>query len=98
VDVDADSKLIVSWLVGGRDAENAAEFMGDLQWRLANRVQLTTDGHGACLSAVQEAFGIDVDYAQLVKIYGNAPKGAKAQPNARASRRTALLATPSNRT
>ena len=77
--LDADSKLIVSWLVGGRDAEYALEFMSDLQGRLANRVQLTTDGHGAYLSAVEETFGIDVDYAQLVKIYGAAPESAKGR-------------------
>ena len=77
--LDADSKLIVSWLVGGRDAEYSVEFMGDLQARLANRVQLTTDGHGAYLRAVDETFGIDVDYAQLVKIYGAAPDSAKGR-------------------
>jgi IS1 family transposase/lambda repressor-like predicted transcriptional regulator len=77
--IDADSKLIVSWLVGGRDAEYALEFMTDLQSRLANRVQLTTDGHGAYLRAVEETFGIDVDYAQLVKIYGAAPESAKGR-------------------
>jgi IS1 family transposase len=77
--LDADSKLIVSWLVGGRDAEYALEFMSDLQGRLANRVQLTTDGHGAYLRAVEETFGIDVDYAQLVKIYGAAPESAKGR-------------------
>ena len=77
--LDADSKLIVSWLVGGRDAEYAVEFMADLQVRLANRVQLTTDGHGAYLRAVEDTFGIDVDYAQLVKIYGAAPDSAKGR-------------------
>ena len=68
--LDADSKLIVSWLVGGRDAEYANAFMQDVADRLANRVQLTTDGHGAYLDAVEGAFGIDVDFAQLVKLYG----------------------------
>lgn len=68
--LDADSKLIVSWLVGGRDAEYANEFMLDVASRLANRVQLTTDGHGAYLDAVEGAFGADVDFAQLVKLYG----------------------------
>jgi IS1 family transposase len=77
--LDADSKLIVSWLVGGRDAEYALEFMDDLRQRIANRVQLTTDGHGAYLQAVEEAFGIDVDYAQLVKLYGAAPDGSKGR-------------------
>lgn len=73
--LDADSKLIVSFLVGGRDAEYAMEFMDDLRSRLANRVRLTTDGHRAYLEAVEGAFGADVDYAQLVKIYGAAPEG-----------------------
>ncbi|MCE2493095.1 MAG: DDE-type integrase/transposase/recombinase [Alphaproteobacteria bacterium] len=71
--LDSDSKLIVSWLVGGRDSEYAIAFMDDLQSRLANRVQLTTDGHSAYLEAVEDAFGGDVDYAQLVKLYGEAP-------------------------
>ena len=74
--LDADSKLIVSYLVGGRSAEYAAEFMEDVASRLAARVQLTTDGHGPYLAAVEGAFGIDVDYAMLVKIYGGG--GSKA--------------------
>ncbi len=69
--IDADTKLIVSYLVGGRDAEYAMWFMDDLRARLANRVQLTTDGHRAYLEAVEGAFGADVDYAQLVKLYGS---------------------------
>lgn len=68
--LDSDSKLIVSYLVGGRDSEYAMAFMDDLRDRLANRVQLTTDGHKAYLQAVEEAFGADIDYAQLVKLYG----------------------------
>lgn len=72
--LDSDSKLIVSWLVGGRDGEYAIEFMDDLRSRLANRVQLTTDGHKAYLEAVEGAFGGDVDYAQLIKLYGDAPQ------------------------
>lgn len=72
--LDSDSKLIVSYLVGGRDSEYAMEFMDDLRGRLANRVQLTTDGHKAYLRAVEEAFGADVDYAMLVKLYGEGPK------------------------
>lgn len=71
--LDADSKLIVSWLVGGRDAGYATEFMQDVADRLANRVQLTTDGHRAYLEAAEAAFGSDVDYAQLVKLYGAGP-------------------------
>jgi IS1 family transposase len=68
--IDADSKLIVSYLIGSRDAECADWFMDDVRQRLANRVQLTTDGHTAYLSAVERNFGGGVDYAQLVKIYG----------------------------
>ena len=71
--IDADSKLIVSHFVGGRDGECAMMFMDDVAKRLATRVQLTTDGHRAYLDAVEGAFGCDVDYAQLVKIYGAAP-------------------------
>ena len=73
--IDADSKLICNWFVGGRDADFANHFMGDLAARLNNRVQLTTDGHKAYLSAVDGAFANDIDYAQLVKLYGNAPQG-----------------------
>lgn len=69
--IDADSKMILSYLVGGRDSEYAMWFMDDLASRLANRVQLTSDGHRAYLEAVEGAFGADVDYAQLVKLYGS---------------------------
>ena len=68
--IDADSKMILCYFVGGRDGECAMWFMDDLAARLANRVQLTSDGHRAYLEAVEGAFGCDVDYAQLVKIYG----------------------------
>ena len=71
--LDADSKLIVSYLVGGRDAGYASEFMHDVASRLANRVQMTTDGHKAYLDAVEDAFGADIDYAQLIKLYGDSP-------------------------
>lgn len=74
---DADSKLTVSWLVGGRDAGYAHEFMQDVASRLANRVQLTTDGHKPYLEAVEGAFGAGVDYAQLVKVYGQTPEGQR---------------------
>jgi IS1 family transposase len=77
--LDSDSKLIVSWLVAGRDSEYAMEFMDDLRARLANRVQLTTDGHKAYLEAVEGAFGGDVDYAVLQKLYGTAPEAAKGR-------------------
>ena len=77
--LDADSKMIVSYLVGGRDAAYAEAFMQDVGERLANRVQLTTDGHKAYLEAVEGVFGADVDYAQLVKIYGDVPESAKGR-------------------
>ncbi|GIL03234.1 MAG: transposase [Alphaproteobacteria bacterium] len=77
--IDADSKLAISWLVGGRDSEYAMAFMDDLAKRLANRVQLTSDGHKAYLEAVEGAFGADVDYAMLVKLYGTAPDAAKGR-------------------
>jgi IS1 family transposase len=77
--IDADTKLIVSWLVGGRDGEYAMAFMDDLRSRIENRVQLTTDGHKAYLQAVEGAFGGDVDYAVLHKVYGNAPESAKGK-------------------
>jgi len=73
--LDADTKLICSWMVGGRDAGAAYDFMQDLASRLANRIQLTTDGHAAYLSAVDNTFGNDIDYAMLVKIYGATREG-----------------------
>lgn len=77
--IDAETKLVMSWLVGGRDSEYAMAFMDDLAKRLANRVQLTSDGHKAYLEAVEGAFGADIDYAMLVKIYGNPPESAKGR-------------------
>lgn len=77
--LDADSKMILSYFVGGRDGECAMWFMDDLAARLAKRVQLTSDGHKAYLEAVEGAFGCDVDYAQLVKLYGNAPETFKGR-------------------
>ena len=68
--IDADSKLIVSYLVGGRDAEYAVAFIQDLAERVTGRFQLTSNGLNAYLGAVEDAFGIDIDYAQLVKVYG----------------------------
>jgi IS1 family transposase len=73
--IDSDSKLIVSYFVGDRSSQSAIVLMDDLRARITKRVQLTTDGHRAYLEAVEGAFGGDVDFAQLVKIYGE-PKGA----------------------
>jgi IS1 family transposase len=77
--LDADTKLLITWLVGGRDSDYAIAFMDDLRDRLANRVQLTSDGHRAYLEAVEGAFGGDVDYAQLVKVYGAVSESAKGR-------------------
>jgi IS1 family transposase len=77
--IDADSKLVPSWLVGSRDAGCATEVMQDLVSRLSNRVQITTDGLKAYVSAVEEAFGGEVDFAQLHKIYTNAPNGPETR-------------------
>jgi len=68
--LDADTKLCVSYLVGGRDGGWAKEFMQDCARRIKGRVQITTDGHKAYLEAVEDAFGADIDYAMLQKIYG----------------------------
>jgi IS1 family transposase len=76
---DADTKLVPCWHVGTRDGEAAMEFIDDLASRLANRVQLTTDGHKAYLYAVDAAFGGEVDFAQLVKLYGAAPESSKGR-------------------
>ncbi len=75
----ADSKLICNWFIGGRDADFATLFMDDLADRLSHRVQLTTDGHKAYLNAIENAFGNEIDYAQLVKLYGAAPESAKGR-------------------
>ncbi len=77
--LDAESKLIISYFVGGRDGGCAAWFIDNLATRLANRVQLTSDGHKAYLEAVEGAFGADIDYAQLVKLYGATPEAAKGR-------------------
>ncbi len=75
--IDAETKLIPSWLVGLRNLECAIAFTNDLKARLTNRVQITTDGHKMYLEAVENAFGTEVDYAQLVKLYGEAPESER---------------------
>jgi IS1 family transposase len=74
--IDAETKLIPSWRIGDRSGATAIEFVCDLSRRLANRVQITSDGHRAYLEAVEAGFGADVDYAQLVKLYGEVPHPA----------------------
>lgn len=69
----ADTKLVASWMVGSRDGESANTFIADLAGRLANRVQLTTDGHKVYVNAVEQAFGADIDYAMLIKLFGEGP-------------------------
>lgn len=73
--LDAETKLMVSWFVGGRDARAAYEFLSDVRGRVVTRMQLTSDGHGAYTSAVDAVFGQYIDYAQLVKIYGKSTGG-----------------------
>ena len=68
--IDADTKLVPCWMVGQRGLPSARAFIGDLAGRLSNRVQLTVDGHRPYLQAVEETFGGDIDFAQLIKVYG----------------------------
>lgn len=68
--IDADTKLVPCWMVGNRDYESAHAFILDLKGRLANRIQLTTDGHKMYVEAIENAFGSEIDFAQLVKLYG----------------------------
>ncbi|HZR25538.1 MAG TPA: IS1 family transposase [Vicinamibacterales bacterium] len=94
--IDADSKLIVSWFIGQRDPFSAWWFMRDLCSRLATRVQLTTDGLNAYLTAVERAFEGEVDFAQLVKIYGQPRDGAVRYSPARfmSARREVIRGNP----
>jgi IS1 family transposase len=77
VGICADTKLVPSWLVGDRDGETATRFVCDLSSRLANRVQVTSDGHRAYIEAIEAGFGANVDYAQLVKLYGEVPEAQR---------------------
>jgi IS1 family transposase len=94
--IEAQSKLVISWLVGRRDAGCATEFLQDVASRLANRVQLTTDGHKMYLNAVVDAFADDIDYAQLVKVFGNHPEGQKRYSPAQClgTKKEALIGSP----
>ncbi len=75
--IDADTKLVASWMIGSRGYITARAFIDDLAERMANRIQLTSDGHKAYLQAVEESFGGAIDYAQLIKVYGAAPESEK---------------------
>ncbi len=77
VAIDADSKLVPAWYVGDRDSQAAMTFMDNLAKRVSSRIQLTSDGHRPYIEAVEGAFGADIDYAMLVKIYGPAPEGQR---------------------
>lgn len=94
--LDPDSKLMISYLVGQRDAECAKIFMGDLKSRLTSKVQLTTDGHKVYVEAVEETFGDGVDYAMLVKIYGDSPEGERRYSGSECvgTKKTAITGNP----
>ncbi len=98
IGLDADTKLICSFYVGDRGYGAAKEFIGDLAERLANRIQLTSDGHRAYLVAVEEAFGAEIDYAQLVKIYGQetakTPDRRYSPPVCIGAEKTAVMGNP----
>ena len=90
--IDADSKLIISYMLGDRGAMTAQAFMQDVASRISNRIQLTTDGHRVYAEAVENAFGSDVDYAMLVKIYGASNDGeARYSPATCIGCRTGVL-------
>src|ERR1019366_4013923 len=94
--IEAQTKLVISWMVGRRDAGGATEFLRDVESRLANRIQLTTDGHKMYLAAVPDASASEVDYAQLVKVYGNDPEGKKRYSPAQClgTKRVDIIGTP----
>lgn len=79
VAIDADTKLVPCWNVGRRDAESGMAFVKDLSERLSSRVQLSTDGFKLYLSAVEEAFGADIDYAMIVKVYGHSQEESQTR-------------------
>jgi IS1 family transposase len=77
--IEAETKLLISHFVGGRDGECAKWFIEDMASRITNRIRLTSDGHKAYLEAVEGAFGADIDYAMLIKLYGSTPESAKGR-------------------
>lgn len=96
--IDADTKLMVSWLVGKRDGDYAKAFMLDVAARLKNCVQLTSDGHKPYLEAVENAFGSEIDFSQIVKIYGNNSEGNSdvkySPPECTGSKKTPITGKP----
>jgi IS1 family transposase len=99
VAMDADTKLICAWMVGGRHSIAARAFIQDLADRLENRVQLTTDGHAVYVNAIERAFGTDIDYAMLVKIYGETPEAEKRYSPAecKGAKKTPIIGEPDSR-
>src|SRR5258708_26322408 len=94
--IEAQTKLVIGWMVGRRDAGCATEFLQDVAARLSNRIQLTTDGHKMYLEAVPDAFESNIDYAQLVKIYGNSIEEQKRYSPAqcRGTKRIEVIGSP----
>jgi IS1 family transposase len=91
--IDADTKLIISYMLGDRGASIARDFMADVASRIANRIQLTTDGYRLYAEAVEDAFGCEIDYAMLVKIYGASNEGqSRYSPATCIGCRTGVLA------
>lgn len=80
VSIDSETKLVPCWYVGRRDGQSAMEFVKDLASRLANRVQITTDGFKAYLNAIEESFGSEIDYAMLIKVYGGEQNEVRYSP------------------
>jgi hypothetical protein len=83
VPIDQDSRLIITWLVATRDEFAAHEFIADLGSRLSHRAQITTDGHRPYIAAIEAEFGREVDYAMLLKTYGNEGIESQEIPQAR---------------
>jgi IS1 family transposase len=93
---DADTKLVPSWLVGNREAECAVAFLADIKERLTNKVQLSSDGHRSYLDAVEDVFGDDVDYAQIIKIFAPSKtvEGRYSPPVCTGARKDRMIGSP----
>jgi IS1 family transposase len=96
--IDTYTKLIVSWLVGDRSVETAEIFIQDIAYRLKNRVQLTTDGHKAYLNAIENVFANDIDFAQLIKLYGGQQDEVRYSPaECTGAKKTRISGTPNEK-
>jgi hypothetical protein len=96
--IDADTKLVPSWYVGQRDADDAYTVLNDLRGRLTNRMQLSTDGHQMYLSATAETFGEDLDYAMVVKKFKSQPKPENVKYSPEPSSSSPSRRSPARRT